>query len=112
MKQPDIAKPCGDNGTPDDELLSLADCDCIADVVNREYREIIQLCGLDVALKLFRHFRGCRIDFPKYFYQVDYIIQIAAQKEDRREREKVAIIAGYTASWLDKQIKKNHNWHT
>ena len=92
----------------DDELLSIADHDCIADIVNREYEEIINLCGLEVACELFRHFRGCRIDFPKYFYKVDYIIKIAAEKDDKRERERVAIIAGYTAQWLEKQIRKQY----
>ena len=90
----------------DDELLSIADHDCIADIVNREYQEIINLCGLEIACRLFRHFRGCRIDFPKYFYKVDYIIKIAAEKDDKRERERVAIIAGYTAGWLEKKIRK------
>jgi len=92
----------------DDELLSIADYNCIADIVNRDYQEIINLCGLDVTCKLFRHFRGCRIDLPKYFYKVDYIIKIASEKDDKREREKVAIIAGYTAGWLEKQIREQY----
>ena len=69
----------------------------------------MQNFGLDVALKVFQHYRGCKIDCPKYFYDVDFVIQVAAQKEDKREREKIAVICGYTADWLEAKIRKYNN---
>lgn len=91
-----------------DELLSILE-DNILDVVNKEYQEIIELFGVDVALKLFKHYKGCRIDCPKYFYQLDYVIKIAAQKEDKRERAKISVLCGYTAEWLERKIREYLN---
>jgi hypothetical protein len=78
----------------------------IKNAVNKEYREIIDLFGVEVAVRLYRHFRGCRIDCPKFFYNVDFVIQVAATKEDRREREKVAVVCGYTAEWIESKVRE------
>ena len=106
MVTTDATKPSDSSYSLDDELLSIVDRAHVADVVNSEYQEIIKLCGLEVACKLFRHFRGCRVDFPKYFYKLEYVIQVASAKEDKRERERVAIVAGYTAQWLERKIRE------
>jgi hypothetical protein len=41
MELTDVAENNRTGNQQDDELLSIADGDCIADVVNREYQEII-----------------------------------------------------------------------
>ena len=92
-----------------EDLLSISDGWNLTEIVQKEYREIIQIFGLDVALKLFQHYRGCKIDCPKYFYDVDFVIKVAAQKEDKREREKIAVICGYTADWLEQKVRKYNN---
>ena len=79
------------------------------EAMNKEYREIKELLGIEAALKLYQHFRGCKIDFPKYFYNVDFVIKVAAQKEEKREREKIAVICGYTADWLEQKVRKYHS---
>ena len=106
MQLTDMVKPNNSGDNLEDELLSIVDRNHVADVVNSEYKEIINLCGLEVACKLYRHFKGCRVDYPKYFYKLEYVIQVASEKEDKRERERVAVIAGYTAQWLERKIRE------
>ena len=63
-------------------------------------KNIITISSIST-LKLFKYFRGCKIDCPKFFYRQDYVVDAAAQIPDRRERAKVAVAAGYTANRLE-----------
>ena len=92
-----------------DDLLSISNGWDLMEAVNKEYREIIELFGVDVALKIHRHYRGCRIAVPKNLYKVDFVIKVAAQKDDKREREKIAVLCGYTAEWLEQKVRKYSN---
>jgi hypothetical protein len=92
--------------THEDELLSIAQGNDIAEAANEEYRELIELFGLDVALGLYKHYRGCRIDCPKNFFNTDFLIKVAAEKENKREREKIAVTCGLTSEWLEARVRK------
>jgi hypothetical protein len=92
-----------------EDFLSISDGWNLAEAVKKEYREIIDIFGIDVALKLFQHYRGCKLVCPKYFYNADFVIKVAAQKEDKREREKIAVLCGYTAEWLEQRVRKYWN---
>ena len=105
LKKPDSDKKLGSIIDLED-LLSISDGWNLPEVMQEEYREIMQIFWLDVALKLFQHYRGCKIDCPKYLYNVDFVIKVAAQKEDKREREKIAVVCGYTADWLEQKVRK------
>ena len=74
------------------------------------YPELVDLIGSDATLKLFKYFRGCKIDCPKFFYKQDYIVALAAREGDKRKRAKIAVASGYTANRLEvlvSQWKKN-----
>jgi hypothetical protein len=76
------------------------------DALNGLYSELIELIGCEATLKLFRHFRGCKIDCNKFFYKQEYIAELAAQTWDKRERAKLAIATGYTANRLETLVRK------
>jgi hypothetical protein len=88
----------------EEELLSIAVGE-LSEIVVGDYAEIVKLLGADAALKMYIHFRGCHISFPKRFYKPEYVVEIASKQEDRREREKIAIICGYTAGWLERKVR-------
>jgi hypothetical protein len=82
------------------------------DALNGSYPELVELIGCEATLKLFKYFRGSKIDCPKFFYKQDFIAEIAAKVTDKRERAKIAIASGYTSSRIEVLIsanyKKNH----
>jgi len=95
-----------------EDILSISNGWDLTEAVNKEYREIIEIFGIDVALKLYQHYRGCKLDCPKYFYNVDFVVKVAAQKEDKREREKIAVLCGYTSDWLEQRLRKYYRQQT
>ena len=49
------------------------------------YSELVSLIGREATLKLYRYFRGCKIDCPKFFYRQDFIVALAAKEPNKRE---------------------------
>ena len=82
-----------------------------ADALNDIYLELFELIGRDAMLKLFKHFRGDKIDCPMRLYRPEFIADLAKQVPDRRERAKIARTGGYSAkvieSILNKRRKEN-----
>ena len=70
------------------------------------YPELIELIGTEATLKLYKRFRGCKIDCPKFLYRQDYVVDAAAQIPEKRERAKIAVAAGYTANRLEVLINQ------
>ncbi len=82
-----------------------------ADALNDIYLELFELIGRDAMLKLFKHFRGDKIDCPMRLYRPEFIADLAKHVPDRRERAKIARAGGYSAkvieSILNKRRKEN-----
>lgn len=77
----------------------------LSDVLAGNYAELVELLGVHNALKLFKHFHGCKINCPKHLYKPEFIIGRASMIKDRRQREQLAILCGYTSAWLENRIK-------
>lgn len=84
-----------------------------SEALNDIYLELFELLGKDAMLKLFKHFRGDKIDLPMRLYRFEFIGDIAQDETDRRERAKIARAGGYSAkgieSLLSKRRKENGN---
>jgi hypothetical protein len=76
------------------------------DALNGSYSELTTLIGCEATLKLFKYFRGCKIDCNKFFYKQEYIAELAVKTWDKRERAKLAIATGYTANRLETLVRK------
>ena len=77
-----------------------------AEALNDIYLELFELIGRDATLKLFKHFRGDKIDCPMRLYRPKYIADLAKQTTDRRERAKIARAAGYTVKFIEGLLRK------
>ena len=77
-----------------------------AEALNDIYLELYELIGKDAMLKLFKHFRGDKIDCPMRLYRPEFIADIAKQITDRRERAKVARAGGYSAKAIETLLSK------
>ena len=61
-----------------------------SEALTGSYPELVELIGCEAALKLFKHYRGGKIDCPKFLYRQDYLVELASQVSDKRERAKIA----------------------
>ena len=76
------------------------------EALNDIYLELYELIGRDGMLKLFKYFRGDKIDCPMRLYRPEFIADLAKQTTDRRERAKIARAAGYTVKFIEGTLRK------
>ena len=76
------------------------------EALNDIYLELYELIGKEGMLKLFKYFRGDKIDCPMRLYRPEFVADLAKQTNDRRDRAKIARAAGYTVSGTTK-MKRN-----
>ena len=77
-----------------------------SEALNDSYLELFELIGKDAMLKLFKHFRGDKIDCPMRLYSPEYIADLAKNVADRRERAKIARAGGYSAKVIEGMLNK------
>ena len=77
-----------------------------AEALSDAYLELYELIGKDAMLKLFKHFRGDKIDCPMRLYRPEFIADLAKQSSDRRERAKIARAGGYSAKVIEGMLSK------
>ncbi len=77
-----------------------------AEALNDSYLELYELIGRDAMLKLFKYFRGDKIDCPMRLYRPDFIADLASKTTDRRERAKIARAGGYTIKFIEGVLSK------
>ena len=80
-----------------------------SEALNDSYLELFELIGRDAMLKLFKYFRGDKIDFPMRLYRPEFIADLAKQTTDRRERAKIARAGGYTAKFIEGVLRKRRD---
>ena len=56
-----------------------------AEALNDSYLELFELIGRDAMLKLFKYFRGDKIDRPMRLYRPEFIADLEKQETDRRK---------------------------
>ena len=80
-----------------------------SEALNDSYLELYELIGRDGMLKLFKYFRGDKIDCPMRLYRPDYIADLVSRTPDRRERAKIARAGGYTIKFIEGVLSKRRN---
>lgn len=80
-----------------------------SEALNDSYLELFELIGRDGMLKLFKYFRGDKIDCPMRLYRPEFIADLAKQTTDRRERAKIARAGGYTVKFIEGVLSKRRN---
>jgi len=79
-----------------------------SEALNDIYLELFELIGRDAMLKLFKHYRGDKIDLQMRLYRPEFIADIAKNVKDRRERAKIARAGGYTAKAIEAMLSKRN----
>jgi len=68
-----------------------------AEALNDIYLELFELVGREAMLKIFKHFRGDKMDLPMCLYRPELIADISKPVSDRRERAEIARAGDYSA---------------
>lgn len=76
------------------------------EALNDIYLELYELIGKEGMLKLYKYFRGDKIDCPMRLYRPEFVADLAKQTNDRRERAKIARAAGYTVKFIEGMLRK------
>lgn len=76
------------------------------EALNDIYLELFELVGKEGMLKLFKHYRGDKIDCPMRLYRPEFIADLAKQTTDRKERAKIARAGGYTIKFIEGVLRK------
>ena len=80
-----------------------------SEALNDNYLELFELIGRDGMLKLFKYFRGDKIDCPMRLYRPEFIADLAKKTTDRRERAKIARAGGYTVKFIEGILRKRRD---
>ena len=76
------------------------------EALNDTYLELYELIGRDAMLKLFKHYRGYKIELPMRLYRSEFIADLVNTVKDRRERAKIARAGGYSAKAIETTLSK------
>lgn len=76
-----------------------------AEALSDSYLGLFELIGRDAMLKLFKHYKGDKIDLPMKLYRPEFIADLARQTADRRERAKIARAGGYTVKFIESMLR-------
>ena len=70
------------------------------------YLELFELLGRESMMKIYKHFRGDKMDFPMRLYRPEFVADLAKPFKDRRERAKIARAGGYSAKMIETLLNK------
>ena len=79
------------------------------EALNDIYLELFELIGKEAVIKLYKFYKGDRIDLPMRMFRPEFIADIAKNIPDRRERAKIARAAGYSAKAIESMLSKRRN---
>ena len=77
-----------------------------AEALNDIYLELLELIGFENMLKIYKHFRGDKVDLPMRLYRPEFIADLAKPITDRRERAKIARAGGYSSRVIEGILNK------
>ena len=77
-----------------------------AEALTDSYFELYQVLGAEVTLKLYKQFRGDKIDCPMKLYRAEYIASLVENVSDRRQRSGICRAAGYSLKFIENLIQK------
>ena len=77
-----------------------------SEALNDIYLELLELVGFESMMKIYKHFRGDKVDLPMKLYRPEFIADLAKPISDRRERAKIARAGGYSARVIEGILNK------
>ena len=87
------------------EVMLMAETD--TDLLNSVYKEVCETLGMDVAMEIYRLFKGQQINFPVRFFNPDQIRKCILQEFDGTNIKTLAIKYSYSEKTIRRMIKES-----
>ena len=83
-------------------------CEMCADIdmYNDVYRDLMELIGLENTLKVYSHYNGQQLSFPKRLYSRVYVERKVIEEYDGTNIKQLAKKYSYTERWVSGKIKE------
>ena len=78
-----------------------------SELLNTVYREISEKLGMDVAMEIYRLFKGQQINFPVRFFNSTRIQQVIVKEYDGTNIRTLAIKYSYSEKTIRRIIKES-----
>lgn len=86
------------------------ECEMMSDdleMYNTVYKEMIELVGIECALKIYGEYNGQQISFPARLYSSSYVKSKVIEEFDGSNLKELAKKYGYTDRWIRQILKKS-----
>ena len=101
-------KAVGNEQAMMDDLLSLVgdNLDNLVNITTKGYADVAEILGWKTAMEMYFYFRGSTINCAMSFFTKEYVVAIASKCKDKRERERIARICGYTSQTIERAVRE------
>lgn len=79
--------------------------DCLNDV----YKDFANYLGMEIAIKLYHHYRGLQVTFPQRFLSRDYVKKQIVVEYDGKNSKQLARKYGYTERVIRDWLAEGEN---
>lgn len=82
-------------------------CEMFADddMYNDVYRDLIRIIGFENTLKVYSHYNGQQLSFPKRLYSKAYVERKVVEEYDGTNIKQLAKKYSYTERWVSGKVK-------
>lgn len=70
------------------------------------YKDMIEILGEEVTLRIYENYRGQQVTFPMRLYSKKYIVDYLIKNYDGKNLKQISRQLGYTCNWLQQMINK------
>lgn len=70
------------------------------------YKDLVEILGEDITLKIYENFRGQQVTFPMRIYSKNYVKEYIIENYDGTNIKELSKELGYTCNWLQQLINK------
>lgn len=72
------------------------------------YKDMVEVLGEEITLKIYENYRGQQVTFPMRLYSKNYIVEYLIKNYNGKNLKELSRQLGYTSNWLQQVIKKTN----
>lgn len=70
------------------------------------YKDMVEVLGEEITLKVYENYRGQQVTFPMRLYSKSYILEYLTKNYNGKNLKELSRKLGYTCNWLQQVINK------
>lgn len=70
------------------------------------YKEMVEILGEEITLKIYENFRGQQVTFPMRLYSKSYVEEYIIKNYNGKNIKQISKKLGYTCNWVQQVINK------